>query len=201
MEGAFSWKPNPVVQKGHSASVEDIQWSPVDEPVFISASADGTIKVWDIRAPTAGLSFQAHDCDVNVISWNTHFTNLLVSGADDGSFRVWDLSNTAEPIANYQWHHKSITSLEWSPHEESGLIVSSDDNTISLWDFSVEEDAEGMHELEVPPQLMFVHQGQTEIKVRHCFPHLPCVAFLFPVCSSLINSRKCTGTLRFPVLP
>ncbi|KAJ1544544.1 ribosome biosynthesis protein rrb1 [Nowakowskiella sp. JEL0078] len=67
--GEFVTESQPFI--GHSSSVEDIQWSPGEENVFVSAGADGFIKVWDLRTKKeAMLGIQAHDCDVNVISWH-----------------------------------------------------------------------------------------------------------------------------------
>lgn len=44
------------------------------------------------------------------------------------------------------------------------LAVSSADNKISIWDFSVEPDSNEPVDIEIPPQLMFLHQGQENIK-------------------------------------
>lgn len=57
---------------GHSASVEDLQWSPSQANVFASCSADQTIRIWDVRdkKPSPQLTVHAHESDVNVISWN-----------------------------------------------------------------------------------------------------------------------------------
>ena len=75
----FLWQPNSdtwVVDKknfkGHTASVEDIQFSPNEPHMLISCSVDQSIRVWDCRTPqTSVLSVQhAHDCDINVVSWN-----------------------------------------------------------------------------------------------------------------------------------
>jgi ribosome assembly protein RRB1 len=95
--------------RGHTDSVEDLQWSPVEREVFASCSVDQTVKIWDTRMKKKpALSFKAHDSDVNVISWNKYdhinavntnvltrrkVSYLLASGADDGTFSVWDLRN------------------------------------------------------------------------------------------------------------
>ena len=157
--------------KGHKHSVEDIQFSPSQENVLASCSVDKTIKLWDLREDKwkAQLSFKAHDADVNVISWNTECKYLLASGSDDGSFKVWDLRKiqkdvNSKPITNIKWHNGPITSIHFQPREECVLAVSSADNKLSIWDFSVEPEKDEPIDNEIPPQLMFLHQGQQNIK-------------------------------------
>ena len=57
--------------KGHTSSIEDLEWSPTQANVFCSCSADKTIKIWDTRTSSKPqISIKAHTTDVNVISWN-----------------------------------------------------------------------------------------------------------------------------------
>ena len=186
---ASSWDVNASPLTGHSGSVEDVQWSPTEPSVFISASADHTLRVWDTRhSAGAMLTVQAHDSDVNVASWNRHITYLLASGADDGSFKVWDLrafgsAAVPDPVGHFRHHKAPVTSIMWHPTDESVLAVSGADDQLTIWDLSVEDDSEAtaasavsagaVDVADLPPQLLFVHQGQRDIKELRFHPQIP----------------------------
>ncbi|XP_044946874.1 protein HEAT STRESS TOLERANT DWD 1-like [Hordeum vulgare subsp. vulgare] len=177
---------------GHSASVEDLQWNPTEENMFASCSVDGTIAIWDIRQgrKPCYAPVKVHNSDVNVISWNSLAGCLIASGCDDGSISVHDIRaiETGESgkslVAHFAYHKHPITSVEWSPYEASTLAVSSADNQLTIWDLSLERDAEEEAEFkakmkeqvnapqDLPPQLLFVHQGQKDLKELHWHPQI-----------------------------
>ena len=156
---------------GHSDSVEDIQWSPNQENVLASCGIDKSIRFWDIRENSKNppkIIKNAHNSDVNVISWNTVRNHLFASGGDDNTFKVWDLRYFDEPpITEIKWHTGPINSIMWDPFDESQLAVCSEDNRLSVWDFSVEPDEKKLFDNfnhEIPQQLVFLHQGQINLK-------------------------------------
>lgn len=166
------------------ASIEDLQWSPSESSVAASAGTDGVVGIWDLRGKSqkAALSIHAHPgTDVNVISWNSAIQYLLLSGADNGEFSSWDLratskSATTTPLSTFAWHRNPITSLEWNPNESSVVAVADDSNQITLWDLSLErDDSDSAHdELEqLPPQLLFIHQGLSHPKEIHWHAQIP----------------------------
>ena len=180
----------------HTSSIEDLQWSPSETTVFASVSADRSLRLWDIRSrdrKSVIAATNAHDADINVLSWNTGSKSsfLVVTGGDEGALKVWDLRNlsggskkggsaTSTPVASFNWHQSPITSVEWHPTEDSCFAASSADDSVTLWDLSVELDEEEQGHThhqdktkEVPPQLLFVHQGQKEIKEIHWHPQIP----------------------------
>ncbi|XP_072316470.1 glutamate-rich WD repeat-containing protein 1 [Eucyclogobius newberryi] len=178
-EGGASWKIDQRPFSSHSKSVEDLQWSPTEATVFASCSVDQSIRVWDIRAPPNSMlaATGAHTSDVNVISWNRS-EPFLLSGGDDGVLKVWDLRQfkAGTPVANFKQHSAPITSVEWSPADSSVFAAGGADDVVSQWDLSVEScdvgaRVEGLKDL--PPQLLFLHQGQTEVKEIHWHPQLP----------------------------
>ncbi|KAG0618694.1 hypothetical protein M758_4G085700 [Ceratodon purpureus] len=190
------WEPTPggkwVVEKapfkGHSASVEDLQWSPTEADVFASCSVDGSLRIWDTRSRQgSAISIKAHNADINVISWNRLASCFIASGCDDGTFRIWDLRNLKEDtfVAHFKYHTLPITSIEWSPHESSTLAVTSADHQLTIWDFALERDPEEEAQYQarlkqpqaevpedLPPQLLFVHQGQKDLKECHWHPQI-----------------------------
>jgi len=76
-----------------------------------------------------------------------------------------------------------ITSIEWHPTDSTVFGASGDDNQITLWDLAVERDEEDQSSKEndedeaqvsqLPPQLLFIHQGQNEIKEIHWHHQIP----------------------------
>ncbi|KAI4344503.1 hypothetical protein L6164_011722 [Bauhinia variegata] len=184
-----TWNVDNTPFLGHSASVEDLQWSPTEPDVFASCSVDGSIAIWDTRlGKSPATSFKAHNADVNVMSWNRLASCMLASGSDDGTFSIRDLRLLKEGdsvVAHFEYHKHPITSIEWSPHEASSLAVSSSDNQLTIWDLSLEKDEEEEAEFkaktkeqvnapaDLPPQLLFIHQGQKDIKELHWHTQVP----------------------------
>ncbi|KAJ3696249.1 hypothetical protein LUZ60_001626 [Juncus effusus] len=183
-----TWKVDSSPFVGHSASVEDLQWSPTEADIFASCSVDGKIAIWDTRdGKKPKFIFKAHDADVNVISWNRLASCMIASGSDDGTFSIRDLRQIKEDslVAHFKYHKQPITSIEWSPHEASTLAVTSSDHQLTIWDLSLERDEEEEAEFkaqvkeqvnapeDLPPQLLFVHQGQKDLKELHWHPQIP----------------------------
>jgi ribosome assembly protein RRB1 len=83
-------------------------------------------------------------------------------------------------VASFSWHTEPITSVEWHPTDDSCFVASGADNQVTQWDLSVELDDEERPNVvandksqEVPPQLLFVHQGQQDVKEVHWHPQIP----------------------------
>ncbi|CAL1399113.1 unnamed protein product [Linum trigynum] len=188
-----SWNVDPAPFLGHVSSVEDLQWSPTEDDIFASCSVDGTIAIWDTRrGKVPAIRFKAHNADVNVISWNRLASMMLASGCDDGTFSIRDLrllsqnmDDDTSVVSHFDYHKFPITSIEWSHHEASTLAVSSADNQLTIWDLSLEKDEEEEAEFkaktkeqvnapaDLPPQLLFVHQGQKDLKELHWHSQIP----------------------------
>eukprot|EP00797_Seminavis_robusta_P001588 Sro109_g054490.1 rich WD repeat-containing protein 1 (221) ;mRNA; r:35517-36179 len=175
---AYDSKTYAAGQSTEHPSVEDIQWSPTEATVFCTAECGGYVRVFDTRAPNRAMlshKIQSDGSDVNVVSWNKLVTNLLACGGDDGVLSVWDLRHFSggskpDPLARFTTHKTPITSVEWHPSDES-MLAASDDVGTYVYDLSVEED-DNAGEVDVPPQLLFVHCGSEQFKEVHWHPQI-----------------------------
>lgn len=94
---------------------------------------------------------------------------------------MWDLRSLRKdpsPLAHFTYHKSPITSIEWASYDESVLSLSSADNQLTIWDLSVEADDEAIKNetkdaLDFPPQLLFIHQGQLNVKELHYHQQIP----------------------------
>jgi len=180
---AAGWEVDPRPLVGHTDSVEDIQWSPNEANVMASCSVDKSIRIWDCRAkPDKACmltSGNAHDADVNVIDWNKN-EPFIVSGGDDGKIKVWDLRvfERGDPVAVFHHHKAPVTSVEWHPTDATVFASSGADDQVALWDLALEKDQQqqdddGAEVSELPPQLLFIHQGLQDIKEIHWHRQIP----------------------------
>lgn len=175
--GNSTWTVSEKPLQGHKASVEDLQWSPNEAKVLASCSVDRSIRIWDTRqTDKSQLAVEkAHASDVNVISWNKDVP-LLASGGDDGVIHVWDLRQFKKggAVASLKHHKGPVCTLEWCHGENSVFASGGEDDQIAIWDLAVEREGKEDDELkDLPPQLLFIHQGQSDIKELHWHPQYP----------------------------
>lgn len=130
-------------------------WSPHQPDVVATCSTDGTIKIFDLRAPAyapttnsftnpvsaAALTVPASGTEVLSIDWNKYRPFVLASGGVDKNIRVWDCRmvklgpEAAQPgvggICESQMvgHEWAVRKVQWSPHRPDLLASASYDMT------------------------------------------------------------------------
>ena len=153
------------IKKGHTAVVEDVDWSHHHAHVFGSVGDDAQLLIWDARDSTAGPSKRvenAHQGDINCISFNPLNEFLLATGSTDTTVGLWDLRNMKQKLHTFEGHKGGIYQLDWAPFNETILASSSSDRRVHVWDVSrIGEEQSPEDAEDGPPELMFIHGGHT----------------------------------------
>ncbi|GAA5941632.1 WD40 repeat domain-containing protein [Sporobolomyces koalae] len=128
---------------GHVAAVSSIAWHPTNSEVFLTASSDSTLRIWDksnrrqsksvvvVKSKERGGKSKLTAC-----AWSKPDGKLLAATAEDGSLNLWKAtSNFTRPdLVNDKAHEKgTITSaISWSPDGKL-LATRGGDGTVKLW--------------------------------------------------------------------
>jgi katanin p80 WD40 repeat-containing subunit B1 len=74
---------------GHSGAINSLKFSP-DSKWVASASDDGLVKIWDLKAGRLLTDLKGHTGPVNSLEFHPN-EFLLASGSSDRTVRFWDL--------------------------------------------------------------------------------------------------------------
>jgi len=186
--------------KAHKDGVEAIVFSPSKANILASGGNDKAIRIWDLRmnneSERVSAIEKAHSSDVNCLAWKVSTgIEMIASGGDDSVVKLWDprkMSSPSDFIANVEFHKEPITSVNWDALNPCQLAVTSEDNRLSIWDFSLEPDEKKAKDIssnkEIPDQLVFLHQGQENLKDVKFHPYYD--SFLLSTAESGINCFK-----------
>ena len=114
---------------GHRDAVHSVAFSDNGELVA-SASADGTIGVWDPVTGDVLRTLTEHSDSVRSVAFSSD-GDLLASASDDATVKLWN-PGTGERVRTLSGHTDSVHSVAFSP--DGALLASgSDDETLKLW--------------------------------------------------------------------
>lgn len=83
---------------GHTAPVYRIRWSPFVPNIFLSCSADWSIRLWHEDRSTPVLTFHSSTKAVHDICWSPRSSTVFAC-VNEGAVEVWDLSlSTLDPV-------------------------------------------------------------------------------------------------------
>ncbi len=119
-----------LVLSGHTGGINQASWNASSNQI-LTASADGTARVWDATSGTELIALSGHTDSVNQAIWNTD-ESLILTASDDGTARVWDAETGSEFMA-LPLQAKAITQALWMGNEERILTVDAE-RTVGVWD-------------------------------------------------------------------
>ncbi|MBS0604671.1 MAG: F-box/WD repeat-containing protein [Verrucomicrobia bacterium] len=96
---------------------------------LVSASSEGTIKIWDLITNTCTATLQSHSGPVDSLALKGQ---KLFSISFDNTIKIWDLS-TNKCTATLQSRDNTLSILAIDEHR---LFLSTNDNNIEIWDLN-----------------------------------------------------------------
>ncbi|XP_062207515.1 WD repeat-containing protein ATCSA-1 isoform X2 [Phragmites australis] len=121
-------------ENGHKFAISAAVWYPVDTGLFVTASFDHFVKVWDTNSTQVVMDFKmpgkVYSAAMSPIA-TTHM--LIATGSADVQVRLCDVASGAF-THTLSGHRDGIMSLEWSASSEWILMSGGCDGAIRFWD-------------------------------------------------------------------
>lgn len=125
-----SSNPNPVTSfEGHTSNVTAIGFQK-DRKWMFTGSEDGTLKIWDIRAPGYQRDYQAK-APINSVALHPNQGELL-SADEDGNVLVWDLTANACSCELVPDGKTPVRSVHVAP-DASLVVAANNRGTCFVW--------------------------------------------------------------------
>lgn len=143
--------------QGHHMAVYSLKWNPFHPRVFISCSADWTVKIWDHNSAQPILSFDLGNA-VGDVAWAPYSSTVFAAVTSDGKVHIFDLAeNKHEPICEQKVVKRAkLTHVAFN--QSDPIIIVGDDRG-------------GVNSLKLSPNLRKVHEPRNE--EGEIIPHDP----------------------------
>ncbi len=112
--------------------------NPVDSNQVLKVSADGKVKIWDIKKSSAILTLYGHTAPIRWASFDPKNPKRILTASEDKTARIWDISDKSSiMISNRKGKQgSSIVSASFSPDAPNKLLTVARDGTLTNWDIN-----------------------------------------------------------------
>jgi WD40 repeat protein len=126
--------------QGHAGYINDVHWMP-NEELLITASTDGTIRIWDLEQRQEKLCLQGLTGSIDAVSISAGGELLAVKSSKDHAIQIWSTQDwqlmmilrELDGYRNTIAFHPRLPFLATLCHEESATV--STVNSIRIWEF------------------------------------------------------------------
>ncbi|KAK8469739.1 hypothetical protein PHAVU_005G159800 [Phaseolus vulgaris] len=160
------------IYKGHTDTVEDVQFCPSSAQEFCSVGDDSRLILWDARVgsvPVVKVD-KAHNGDLHCVDWSPHDLNFILTGSADNTVHMFDRrklksSGVGSPVYKFEGHEAAVLCVQWSPDKASVFGSAAEDGILNIWDHEKvgkTTDSAGSKLSNTPPGLFFRHAGHRD---------------------------------------
>jgi hypothetical protein len=107
-----------------------VAFSP-DARVVLTASGDGTAKLWNANSGAALRTLEAHDGEIRSARFSPN-GRFILTGSSDRTAKLWNAATGAE-LRTFTGHSGSVNAAVFSP-DGKFVLTASDDGTARLWE-------------------------------------------------------------------
>ena len=115
---------------GHARELTQATWN-ADGSRILTASHDGTTRVWDADTGDELLALKGHGRSVVQATWSPDENRILTAGMD-GTARVWDATNGDELFV-LSGHGEWVATASWHPNGNQ-ILTAGEDGAARVWD-------------------------------------------------------------------
>jgi WD40 repeat protein len=123
-----------VTLQGHTKEVTAALWSP-DGSKVVTASADGTARVWDANTGQTLVTLQGHKAKVLSVSWSPDGSRIVTT-SEDRTARLWDAASGVALTTFQKDIHFHADYVQWSPDRSKVATIDVIIRTARVWDAS-----------------------------------------------------------------
>lgn len=122
----------------HDKEVYDIAWGGAG--VFASVSADGSVRVFDLRDKEhSTIIYESCEADTPLVrlGWNKQDPRYMATIImDSPKVVVLDIRFPTLPVVELQRHQANANAIAWAPHSSCHICTAGDDMQALIWDLS-----------------------------------------------------------------
>ena len=118
----------------HTQECASVAWNLVRKDCFVTASWDGTCKVWFPGRPASACTFAEHGGPAYNAIWSPRSASTFVSCSGDGTAKVWDVNAPQRSSCTIAAHPNEVLAVDWNKYDEFCVVTGSVDRSIRAWD-------------------------------------------------------------------
>ncbi|KAI8898043.1 WD40-repeat-containing domain protein [Globomyces pollinis-pini] len=126
------------VLSDHKRAVNRISIHPAEQSLLLTASQDGTMRIWDLRSKGRakfvldGKAESVRDCQFNpALNWS------LAAVFDNGCLQTWDIRSPKQFERKWSAHNGLALTVDWDHHGKL-IATGGRDKVIKIWNYESE---------------------------------------------------------------